>query len=348
MYFVKHSILIIRHATFLSVFLRPIYFHPYLNTNCINQAHLESGVRLGPAHHVIDVANVLKLFFRELPEPLLAASHTQDALMRCLLGVGERRVHALLLSVLLLPALSLGTLAYFVQFLQTVSRHADRNRMTSENLAIIFAPGLMPLPEIVPQRLDSHCRVIRLLIEQAHQIGTVPPYIADRVRRVQQQRQQQQLEAASAAERAQSQSQSQSSSHGRGRSKSMAAIAESADDAESSVASTSASAAAAPETEKKKKKRRSGSLTSTAIVCELVAAWPRGGAVCTDSVCVCVRVRVFAGMFNGLRKIVGSAIGSTDELDTTPEINPATPCLTKTAKKRKGLVDAGAFSAKKK
>lgn len=52
-------------------------------------------------------------------------------------------------------------------------------------------------------------------------------------------------------------------------------------------------------------------------------------------------------MFNGLRKIVGSAIGSTDELDTTPEHNPATPCLTKTAKKRK-VLDTGGFSAKKK
>lgn len=150
-------------------------------------------MRLSPAHHVIDVANVLKLFFRELPEPLLAAGNTQDAILRCLLGAGDRKVHALLLSVLLLPALSLNTLAYFVQFLQTVSRHADRNRMTSENLAIIFAPGLMPLPEIVPQRLDSHCRVIRLLIEQAHQIGEVPAYIAERVRS-QQQRQQHQLQ----------------------------------------------------------------------------------------------------------------------------------------------------------
>lgn len=56
---------------------------------------------------------------------------------------------------------------------------------------------------------------------------------------------------------------------------------------------------------------------------------------------------VSPGMFNGLRKIVGSAIGSTDELDTTPEINPATPCLTKTAKKRK-VLNAGGFSAKKK
>lgn len=53
-------------------------------------------------------------------------------------------------------------------------------------------------------------------------------------------------------------------------------------------------------------------------------------------------------MFNGLRKIVGSAIGSTDDLDTTPELNPQTPCLSKTAKKRKVLDAASGFSAKKK
>lgn len=54
----------------------------------------------------------------------------------------------------------------------------------------------------------------------------------------------------------------------------------------------------------------------------------------------------FIGMFNGLRKMVGSR-GSTESLDETPEINPATPCLTKTAKKRK-VLDGHGFSAKKK
>lgn len=51
-------------------------------------------------------------------------------------------------------------------------------------------------------------------------------------------------------------------------------------------------------------------------------------------------------MFNGLRKIVG-ALGSTESLDETAEINPATPCLTKTAKKRK-VLDGHGLSAKKK
>lgn len=52
-------------------------------------------------------------------------------------------------------------------------------------------------------------------------------------------------------------------------------------------------------------------------------------------------------MFNGLRKMVG-AIGSAENLDETDELLeiPSTPCLNK-SKKRK-VLEASAFSAKKK
>lgn len=190
------------------------------------QAHLEGGARLGKSHHVIDVANVLKLFFRELPEPILAPGNIQESVLRCLL-CGDRKVNALLLSVLLLPTLSLNTLTFFMQFLLTVSQHSAHNRMTSENLAIIFTPGLMPLSEVIPQRLTSHCKVIQMLIEQANQIGTVPRYLLERSRL--------------AAERKLAASMASSSS---------------------SSSAAAQSLAHPPDTDKKKKKRRSGSLTS--------------------------------------------------------------------------------------
>lgn len=55
-------------------------------------------------------------------------------------------------------------------------------------------------------------------------------------------------------------------------------------------------------------------------------------------------------MFNGFRKIVG-AIGSNENLNVTPtetieEVNTTTPCLNKSAKKRK-VVEPQAFSSKK-
>lgn len=175
------------------------------------------------------MANVLKLFFRELPEPILAPGNIQESVLRCLL-CGDRKVNALLLSVLLLPTLSLNTLTFFMQFLLTVSQHSAHNRMTSENLAIIFTPGLMPLPEVIPQRLTSHCKVIQMLIEHGNQIGTVPRYLLERSRLV--------------AERK------------------LAATMASSTSASTHHHAIMASTVHPPETDKKKKKRRSGSLTS--------------------------------------------------------------------------------------
>lgn len=135
---------------------------------------------MGKDHHVVDVANILKLFFRELPDPIFPPGNIQDSVLRCLL-CGDRKINALRLTCLLLPSLSLNTLAFFMQFLHTVSVHSERNKMTVSNLAIIFAPGLMPTTEILPQRLNSHCKIIQMLIENANEIGIVPRYIVDRV-----------------------------------------------------------------------------------------------------------------------------------------------------------------------
>jgi Rho GTPase-activating protein 11 len=55
----------------------------------------------------------------------------------------------ILLTLLLLPPLSLNTLAYFMRFLHTVAEHSDRNKMTKEKLAIIIAPNLMPVTEMI-------------------------------------------------------------------------------------------------------------------------------------------------------------------------------------------------------
>lgn len=68
-----------------------------------------------------------------------------------------------------------------MQFLHTVSLNASGNKMTIENLAIILAPNLMPIVEMVQQRLNSHVKVIQLLIENSHQIGVVPDAILEKL-----------------------------------------------------------------------------------------------------------------------------------------------------------------------
>ncbi|XP_037025627.1 uncharacterized protein LOC119067005 [Bradysia coprophila] len=224
------------------------------------KAHLDAGFRLEKNHHVIDVANVLKLFFRELPEPLLPPGNLQETILRSLL-IKSNEVDVLMLTCLLLPPLSLNILMFFMQFLHTISTHSDENKMTIENLAIIFAPGIMPLTEMIGQRLNCHVKIIEMLIRNSNRIGLVPRSILEKI---------------------------------------------------SHQAPAIADEQNAEILDKKKKKRRSGSLTR---------------------------------MFNGIRKMIG-AKGSSENLDKSDELNPVTPCISKSAKKRK-VTESSAFSAKK-
>lgn len=59
--------------------------------------------------------------------------------------------------------------------------HSDANKMTIENLAIIFAPGIMPLTEMIGQRLNCHVKIIEMLIRNSNRIGLVPKSILDKL-----------------------------------------------------------------------------------------------------------------------------------------------------------------------
>lgn len=147
------------------------------------KAGLEMGHKLGKQHHVIDVANILKSFFRDLPEALIPPGNIQDTMLKCLITT-EKKVDNLLLTCLLLPLLTLNTLAYFMQFLNKISEYASTNKMTIENLSIIFAPGLMPLNHMSEERLNGHVRVISLLIENASKIGVIPEHLLKKARSI--------------------------------------------------------------------------------------------------------------------------------------------------------------------
>ncbi|XP_046804540.1 uncharacterized protein LOC111689385 isoform X2 [Lucilia cuprina] len=208
---------------------------------------LEAGEDLGKSHHVIDTANVIKYFFRELPEPVIPKA-IQETLLRSLL-VGENYVKAILLACLLLPPLTINTLSFFMQFLYTVSLSEHLNKMTVENLAIIFTPSLMPFPNINSHRFKNHVKIVQILIENANAIGTIPKNIENKLQKTVV------TEIASLNQ----------------------SIPDAVEKIRSEIGLKSTSA-------KKKKKRRSE-------------------------------------MFNGLRRIVGSAMGSSEYLDSTPNEN---------------------------
>nr|XP_033328173.1 uncharacterized protein LOC117221373 isoform X2 [Megalopta genalis] len=143
-------------------------------------ARLDNGGTLGEKHHAIDVANCLKTFFRDLPEPLIPRTY-HDLFVHCAM-LKAYRVEALLLACILLPPHHLNTLAFFMEFLRKISLYEKQNKMGIDNLAKVIGPNIMPLQETtmsaVQMRLELHLIVVKTLIENAESIGVLPVHIA--------------------------------------------------------------------------------------------------------------------------------------------------------------------------
>ncbi|XP_049877973.1 rho GTPase-activating protein gacU-like [Pectinophora gossypiella] len=132
---------------------------------------LDAGGCVSDGHHPIDVASVLKLYLRNLPEPLISAE-VQDLLLRCRLTAGSDALKPILHTLLLLPVLHVHLLHYIMELLNFIaSRHKD-NLMDASNLAIVMAPSIMPLPAASSaQRLEHHVALVKIFIENSKRIG---------------------------------------------------------------------------------------------------------------------------------------------------------------------------------
>ncbi|ELT99509.1 hypothetical protein CAPTEDRAFT_108376, partial [Capitella teleta] len=91
----------------------------------------------------IDVASLIKQFFRELPDPLLISRYHETFLKCHGLEPESMRVFALLHLCHILPLPHVSTLRFIMTFLQTVAANSDCNKMDATNLAVCLAPNLM-------------------------------------------------------------------------------------------------------------------------------------------------------------------------------------------------------------
>ncbi|CAD0109512.1 unnamed protein product [Aureobasidium uvarum] len=122
-------------------------------------------------HDVNSVAGLLKQFFRELPDPLLTrrsynnfidAARIEDATTR------RDAVHSVINE---LPDPNYATLRALVLHLNRVQEHYAKNRMSTSNLAICFAPSLMGShtgPQIADASLQA--RVLDTILTNTFQI----------------------------------------------------------------------------------------------------------------------------------------------------------------------------------
>ncbi|KFU90899.1 Rho GTPase-activating protein 27, partial [Chaetura pelagica] len=92
------------------------------------------------------VTGALKLFFRELPEPLVPFSHFDQFIMAIKLQAPARRSRCLRDLVSSLPPAHHDTMQVLFRHLCRVVQCREQNRMSVQSVAIVFGPTLLRPP----------------------------------------------------------------------------------------------------------------------------------------------------------------------------------------------------------
>jgi len=122
------------------------------------------------------VSGLLKLYLRELPEPLLTYE-LYDSFLGCNGCTQDdekiKQLHTLWTK---LPMHSQSVLALLLPFLKRVINHSDTNLMTVSNIATVFAPTLLkPRSDdaaLLVQQNSSACAVVEFIL--THQDSIFP------------------------------------------------------------------------------------------------------------------------------------------------------------------------------
>jgi hypothetical protein len=98
----------------------------------------------GPDPHA--VAGLLKLYFRELPEPILTYERYESFISAQAAPDPNLRLRYLKVLCASLPPQNLSLLKYLLKFLSKVKEHSEINKMAIHNLATVFGPNLLSPP----------------------------------------------------------------------------------------------------------------------------------------------------------------------------------------------------------
>ncbi|XP_073335082.1 rho GTPase-activating protein 24 [Pagrus major] len=153
------------------------------------QEAFDAGERLSfdSSTDVHTVASLLKLYLRQLPEPLVPYRRYQEFLL-CgqklstdrTLGLGRLRnlLHEL-------PVANFNLLNFICQFLNEVQSCASINKMSCQNLATVFGPNILRAKAEDPQSIMGGAALVQVLMlelirEHETLFAKIPPSIAAR------------------------------------------------------------------------------------------------------------------------------------------------------------------------
>ncbi|XP_020510862.1 N-chimaerin [Labrus bergylta] len=111
------------------------------------------------------ITGALKLYFRELPIPLITYDAHPRFIEAAKITDPEKRLEAVHEALKLLPPAHCETLRYLMAHLKRVIQAEKENLMTSENLGIVFGPTLMRAPELDAMTALNDIRYQRLVVE---------------------------------------------------------------------------------------------------------------------------------------------------------------------------------------
>ncbi|XP_072480853.1 TP53-binding protein 1-like isoform X1 [Notamacropus eugenii] len=132
-----------------------------------------------------DITDLIKKFFRELPEPIFPVDLHEAFIKAQQLETEERDTATMLLSCLMTDNI-VYVLRYFFNFLRNVSLRVSENKMDSYNLAAMLAPNLLhswneKVSKNAREEIRLEIAVVKTLIDHAADIGRVPEFIMEKI-----------------------------------------------------------------------------------------------------------------------------------------------------------------------
>ncbi|XP_032219834.1 SLIT-ROBO Rho GTPase-activating protein 1 [Nematostella vectensis] len=92
------------------------------------------------------VAGLLRVYFRELEDPLFPSSHYQQFIEASRFPTNEDVIRQVTCVINELPDSVNRVMKYLFKFLKQVSEHSEQNKMDAHNLAVVFGPTLLRIP----------------------------------------------------------------------------------------------------------------------------------------------------------------------------------------------------------
>ncbi|KAM8788743.1 rho GTPase-activating protein 18 isoform 2-T2 [Rhynchonycteris naso] len=138
-----------------------------------------------------DAASLLKLFVRELPQPLLSVEYLKAFQAVQNLSTKKQQLQALNLLVILLPDANRDTLKALLEFLQRVIDNKEKNKMTLRNVAMVMAPNLFMCHGLGLKSSEQRefvmaagtANTMHLLIKNQKLLWTIPKFLVNQVRK---------------------------------------------------------------------------------------------------------------------------------------------------------------------